>query len=105
MLFRSKTTEQSQTLQTSALDGDSWADELKDKASLFDESLGEFFSKLVPCARPFAGIRPWSDPTDVFAAVPHTKNEIDTYGPIVSISIISPCNFDSYISLAAFWTQ
>ena len=83
-----KTTKKSQTLQTSELNRDSWADELKDKISLFDQSLGEFFNQLVPSASPFVGTRPWSDPTDIFAAVPHTRKEIDTYEHIVSTFII-----------------
>lgn len=55
-----KTTNRSQTLQTSELNRDSWADELKGKISLFDEPLGEFFKQLVPSSTAFVGKRPWS---------------------------------------------
>lgn len=83
-----KTTKKSQTIQTSEVNRDSWADELKDKISLFDAPLSEFFNKLVPSTGWFMGARPWSDPTEVFATVPKTKKEIDTYDHIVSFSCL-----------------
>lgn len=80
-----KTTNKSQTLQTSELNRDSWADEIEGKINLFDKPLGEFFKQFVPSPSPFLGKRPWSHPTDVFRAAPITTKEADTYKHTVSI--------------------
>lgn len=94
-----KTTMRSHTLATSELNTDSWTDELKGKINLFDEPLGEFFRQFVPSQRAFVGQRPWSDPTEVFSAVPTTTKEVETYPHIVSVFALSPSGTLSHASV------
>ena len=67
------------TRQSSEVNKDSWAAEIKDKISLVDKPLQEFFKDYVPCYSEFNHSRPWTDPTEVFKEVPQSGRETEKY--------------------------
>ena len=74
------------TRQTSEVNKDSWAAEISDKISPVDKPLQALFQEYVPCSSDFEGLRPWTDPAEVFTAVPSSGLEKEKYPELVSAS-------------------
>ena len=72
------------TQQNSEVNKDSWAAEIRGKISLVNEPLQNFFKDYVPCHSVFSHSRPWTDPSEVFKAVPQTGHETNKYRHLVS---------------------
>ncbi|EPS97656.1 hypothetical protein FOMPIDRAFT_87218, partial [Fomitopsis schrenkii] len=71
------------THQNSEANKDSWAAEIGGKISLVNEPLDVFFRDYVPCHSEFVGLRPWTDPAEVFEAVPSSGKETDKYPHLI----------------------
>ncbi|EPS95918.1 hypothetical protein FOMPIDRAFT_1100799, partial [Fomitopsis schrenkii] len=71
------------TRQNSEVNKDSWAAEISGKISLINEPLQDFFEDYVPCHSKFEGHRPWTDPAEVFKAVPSSGKETDKYPHLI----------------------
>ncbi|KAI0730061.1 hypothetical protein C8Q72DRAFT_776846 [Fomitopsis betulina] len=72
------------TRQTSEVNKDSWAAEISGKISLVDKPLQTFFQEYVPCSSDFEGLRPWTDPAEVFTAVPSSGLEKEKYPELLN---------------------
>ena len=69
---------------------DPWAAEISGKVILSNEPLIDFFKKYVPCHSALNHSRPWTDPTEVFEAVPTgSEHETDKYRHLVSMSAVA----------------
>ena len=75
------------TQQNSGVNRDSWAAEISGKISLYNVPIQDFLKDYVPCFTEYDNPRPWTDPTEVFSAVPTTGKESNKYSYLVSIAV------------------
>lgn len=84
-MYIKQPTDSDQTSEKNELE-DSWAAEISGRICLINQPLQAFFKDCVPCHRKSGGLRPWTDPAEVFAEVPSSGQETERYPELVSAS-------------------